>query len=342
MSFLRYLRDNLRMVLLYLVLTAFLAAMAALSGGGLLGPDGVYAAAATFVIYLAGLAVDYGVRRRQALRLRELVMAQDKTPVLPEPADAKDEIYAELVAGLYAQYMQDIHTMEEDFRDGRDFMAAWAHEVKTPITAARLLLEGPVGEAEAESLREEIERISSSVEQVLYHSRADSFSRDYLIADEALDRLVRENVKKHSALFIRKRIAVQIDVPPGLTVCTDRKWLLFILDQLLSNALKYTGQRGQVTITARREGNETVLAYRDNGVGIAAADLRRLFDKSFTGANGRAEGSSATGLGLYLAQRLARKLGHRITVDSVSDQGTTARVHFPLLEEAEYTLTKRA
>lgn len=340
MSFLRYLRDNLRMVLLYFVLAAFLAAMAALSGGGLIGPDGVYAVAATFVIYIAGLAVDYGVRRRQALRLRELVDAQDKTPVLPQPVDARDELYAELITGLYEEYIRNINTMEEDFRDGRDFMAAWVHEVKTPITAARLLLEGPLGEAETESLREEIERINGYVEQVLYHSRADSFSRDYLIAEEELDRLVRENVKKHSALFIRKRIAVHIDVPPGLTVCTDRKWLLFILDQLLSNALKYTAERGQVTITARREGREAILAYQDNGVGIAPADLQRLFDKSFTGINGRAEGSSATGLGLYLAQKLARKLGHRITVDSVRGQGTTARVHFPSLEEAEYSLTK--
>ncbi len=340
MSVWRYLKDNIRMVLLYFVLTAFLAAMAALSGGDFLGENGAYAASATFMIYAAGLAIDYGIRRRQALRLKELAAAQDKTPVLPEPADYRDELYAQLVAGLYADHMAGVDRLQEDFRDGRDFMAAWVHEVKTPITAARLLLESPVGEAEAESLKEEIQRINGYVEQVLFHARADSFSRDYLIAEEELDRLVRENVKKHSALFIRQRIAVGIDVPAGLTVCTDRKWLLFILDQLLSNALKYTGEHGHVSINARRDEREVVLSYCDDGVGIGSGDLQRLFDKSFTGANGRAEGSASTGLGLYLAQKLTRKLGHRITMESVRGQGTTARVHFPTLDDTEYDLTK--
>lgn len=340
MNFFRYLKDNIRFVLLYFVLAAFLAAIAVLSGGGLLGQDGIYAAVATFVIYLAGLLVDYGIRHKQALRLKELAAAQDKTPVLPEPNDYRDELYAELVAGLYGEQTKNLNRLEEDYRDSKDFMAAWAHEVKTPITAARLLLEGPVGEAEAESLREEVERINGYVEQVLFHSRIDSFSRDYLLAEEDLLRLVRENVKKHSALFIQKRITVEISMLTDLNVCTDRKWLLFILDQLLSNALKYTGEHGKVVITARRESRETVLSYCDNGVGIEATDLERLFDKSFTGRNGRAEGSAATGMGLYLAQKLARKLGHRITVSSVTGRGTTAEIHFPDLAENEYNLTK--
>ena len=340
MSFFRYLRDNIRFVLLYFVLAAFLAAIAALSVGNLIGPDGVYGAAATFVLYAAGLLTDYGIRRKQALRLKELAAAEDKTPVLPEPNDYRDELYAELISGLYDDQTKNLCSLEEDIRDSRDFMAAWAHEAKTPVTAARLILEGPVGEAEAESLREEIERINGYVEQVLFLSRSDSFSRDYLLAEEELARLVRENVKKHSALFIGKRIAVDIDVPPTLTVLTDRKWLLFILDQLLSNALKYTGGHGHVWISARRDGRETVLCYRDDGVGISRADLERLFEKSFTGGNGRAEGSAATGLGLYLARKLARKLGHQIEVKSEKGLGTEAAVRFPDLGETQYNLTK--
>ena len=340
MSFLRYLRDNIRFVLLYFMLVGFLAAMAVLAGSDLYRQDGVYAVEVTIVLYVAGLLVDYGICRKQVLRLRELVSAQDKTPLLPEPNDYRDELYAQLVAGLYDEQMKNLNRIEEDARDNREFMAAWVHEVKTPITAARLLLEGQVGEAEAESLREEIERINGYVEQVLFHTRADSFSRDYLLAEEELLRLVRENVKKHSALFIHKRISVQIDIPPHLTVCTDRKWLLFILDQLLTNALKYTYSNGSVLIAARRDGAETVLCYQDNGMGIEKADLVRLFDKSFTGRNGREGNSAATGLGLYLAQKLACKLGHRITVSSVKGQGTTATVHFPGLGDNEYNLTK--
>jgi signal transduction histidine kinase len=339
MSFPRYLKDNVRYVLLYFLLAVFLAAMALLDGQGRMEPgNAAYAAAVSFIVYVAGVLIDYSVRRRQAARLQELVRASDKTPVLPEPADYRDELYAELVAGLYAEYTTSTGRLEEDFRDSKDFMAAWAHEVKTPITAARLLLEGPVGEAEAESLREEIERINSSVEKVLYHSRSDSFTRDYIIAEVPLERLVKENVKKHSALFIRKHIGIQIDVPDGLAVDSDRKWLLFILDQLLSNALKYTGEGGHIAITARQDEKETVLTYRDDGIGIKAEDIGRLFTKSFTGRNGRAEESSATGLGLYLAQKLARKLGHSITISSTFGSGTAAEIHFPVLND--FYLTK--
>jgi signal transduction histidine kinase len=227
--------------------------------------------------------------------------------------------------------MDATRVIEEEYREDREFMIAWVHEVKMPITAARLLLES--GKYDGETLGEEIERISESVEKVLYYSRSDSFSQDYIIAEEDLNALVRENVKKHSALFIKKQIRVSLEVPAGLSVFTDRKWLLFIMDQLLSNALKYTEEKGAIQITAQRNGMETVLSYNDNGRGIKKEDMPRLFAKSFTGQNGRGPGSTATGLGLYLAQKLARKLNHSISISSEYGSGTSASIHFPILED---------
>jgi signal transduction histidine kinase len=193
-------------------------------------------------------------------------------------------------------------------------------------------------QSSADSLAVEIERINGSIEKILYYSRSDSFSRDYIIAEESLSKLAKENVKKHAALFIRKNIKVSIAVPEGLTVHTDRKWLLFIMDQLLSNALKYTPENGRIEISARQGDNETVLCYTDNGAGIAEEDIGRIFDKSFTGALGREPGSVATGLGLYLAQKLARKLGHSITIASAPGRGTAAEIHFPFIGDY-YNLT---
>lgn len=331
MSFFRYLRDNIRFIALYFVLAGFLVAMAYLDGQNSMQTDNaVYTALVSFVLFSSCVCVDYAIRLRHAKRLAELTRSADHAPVLPEPVDYRDELYTAYIHELYGQYTAAIRSTEDDSRENKEFMVAWAHEVKMPITAARLLLEGEPGEAEVSSLREEIGRINESVEKVLFYSRSDSFSRDYIIAEEVLERLVKDNVKKQSALFIKKHIRVAIDVPAELTVFTDRKWLLFILDQLLSNALKYTGIEGEIVISARQDGRETVLSYKDNGKGIKQEDIARVFAKSFTGQNGREPGSAATGLGLYLAQKLAGKLSHNITLSSRYGEGTTVEVHFPV------------
>lgn len=339
MSFFRYLRDNIRFIALYFVLVSFFAAMAFLDARSRMEPgNAAYTGAVSFALFAGCVGADYFIRRRYIRRLDAFAHADGKAPVLPEPAEYKDERYAALITGLYAQCVDDIRRLGEEHRESRDFMAAWAHEAKTPVAAARLLLEAGLEQASAESLAAEIGRINENIEKILYYSRSDSFSRDYIIAEENLSRLARENVKKHAALFIRKNVKVSIAVPEGLTVHTDRKWLLFIMDQLLSNALKYTPENGRIAISARQGENETVLCYLDDGTGIAEEDIGRVFDKSFTGTPGREPGSAATGLGLYLAQKLARKLGHAITITSASGRGTAAEVHFPFIDDY-YNLT---
>lgn len=340
MSFFRYLRDNVRFIVLYFALTAFLVTAAFLDAQSRMQPgNAAYVAVVSVLLFVACVAVDYGIRRRQAIRLAELVRSRDRTPVLPEPACFRDEQYAELIRGLYAGYMESIGEIEEDFKESKEFMAAWAHEVKTPITAARLLLEGGPDEQALASLAEELDRISESVEKVLFYTRSDSFSKDYIISEETLERLVKECVKKHSAIFIKKRIRIAIDIPEELSVQTDRKWLLFIMDQLVSNALKYTAAGGILTVSALQDEREAVLRLKDDGRGIPKEDIGRVFAKSFTGRQGREEGSAATGLGLYLAQKLARKLNHFLTISSEFGFGTTAEIHFPTIDD-ELKLTK--
>jgi signal transduction histidine kinase len=329
MSFFRYLRDNARFILLYFLLAAFVAAMAGLDAHSRMLPGNYgYMAAVSFTLFAACVAVDYAVRRKRAARLNELIASPDKTPVLPPPADYKDEQYAALISGLYAQYMESLGRLEEDYRENKEFMAAWAHEVKTPITAMRLLLDAEAdGESKA-ALEEELGRIHSAVERVLFHARSDSFSKDFVISEEPLAALVRESVKKHSALFIRRRIRLSIGIPEALSVQTDRKWLVFILDQLVSNALKYTPENGEIALSAADEGGATAFRCADNGRGISAADIERVFAKSFTGRAGREPGSSATGLGLYLARKLSGKLGHEISIESEYQKGTIVTLRF--------------
>lgn len=336
MSFWRYVRDNGRFLLLFVVLTVFIAVMTYLDAQNrMLSGNAIYLAGVSFVLLVLCVSIDYAIKRKQMKRLFGLISAADKTPILPAPTDYKDEVYTALIRNLYEDYMNALHRAEEDYREGTEFMTAWAHEVKTPITAAKLLLHDAsfVDEQTQNSLREEVDRIDGYVEKILYYSRSDSFSKDYLIAEEQLDSLAKESVKKHSTLFYRKQIRLENKLPKGLSVYTDKKWLLFIIDQLVSNALKYTPEGGCITLSAYNDERETVLVIEDTGVGIKSGDIARIFAQSFTGHNGRETGSNATGLGLYLSQKLAHKLGHYLTVDSNYGSGTTARIHFPILND---------
>ena len=340
MSFFRYLRDNIRFILLYFVIAFIVAAMALLdSDSRMLPGNSAYTAVVSFTLFAGCVAVDYMIRRKRAARLSELIASPDRTPVLPPPEDYKDEQYAALVSSLYSGYMESLGAMEEDCREHKEFMAAWAHEVKTPITAMRLLLDAEPESAQRAALEEELDRINAAVERVLFQTRSDSFSKDFIITEEALAPLARESVKKHSSLFIRRHIRLTFTIPDELMVQTDRKWLVFILDQLISNALKYTPENGEISLLAEDTGGSITFRCADSGRGIPSHDIERVFSKSFTGQAGREPGSSATGLGLYLARKLSGKLGHTLSIVSEPGNGTVVTLLFSKPHEILY-LTK--
>lgn len=165
-------------------------------------------------------------------------------------------------------------------------------------------------------------RIEQYVEMVLAFLRLDSQSSDYYFREYELDPLIKATVKKYSTWFIHRKISLSYE-PVGTTVLTDEKWLSFVLEQILNNALKYT-KRG--TISIYLEG-ENVLCIKDTGIGIAASDLPRIFERGFTGYNGRLD-KKASGLGLFMCKQICDKLGHEITAESVVGEGTIIRIIF--------------
>ncbi|MCD2348757.1 sensor histidine kinase [Clostridium guangxiense] len=270
---------------------------------------------------------DYSIKNRYIKELLLYKKGEDKTPILPSPFDYKDEIYMSMIEDLYMSYTEKLNNLEEKFDDNNDFVTAWVHEIKTPIATSKLLLES--GEINLKSFKEEIDKIDDYVEKVLYYSRSDDFSKDYIISEVDVGKLVKESIKIHSSIFIKKHIKLKLEIGSRFSVDTDKKWLLFIVNQVISNALKYTSLGGTILIRASQSDNEKILLIEDTGVGIKKEDLSRIFAKSFTGYNGRKENSKATGLGLYLSYKLARKLGHNITVESEYNKGTKFYIHFP-------------
>ena len=200
-----------------------------------------------------------------------------------------------------------------------EYYTLWAHQIKTPIAAMRLTLQNEDSPL-SRRLTAELGRVERYVEMVMAYLRLDGESTDYVLREYELDPILRAAVKRFSGEFIQKRLALDLR-PTGARVLTDEKWLSFVLEQLLSNALKYT-PAGSVSIYLE---SPAVLCIADTGIGIAPEDLPRIFDAGYTGLNGR-EDKRASGLGLYLCRRVCRSLGHGLTARSEPGKGTVMRL----------------
>lgn len=257
------------------------------------------------------------------------IIRSGKPVDLPSPGTAEARLYQRIIEDQARRGDAVIENMEAARREELAFLLAWVHRMKTPIAAARLQMERDrisPNKKTIESLEEEIDRIAEGVEQVLYYVRQSDFAEDYVIEEVPLDSIVTDSIKKHSRIFIGRKVALSQEGLAG-RVLTDRKWAGFVLDQLLSNALKYTPEGGRITVRAEDTPREIILTVADTGPGIRPEDLSRVFKRSFTGFNGRMEAAS-TGMGLYLAYSLCEKLNHRLTVNSTPGEGTRASVHF--------------
>lgn len=234
---------------------------------------------------------------------------------LPEPENQIEDDYNKLIKSLWKLYTDEHNMSQIKQKESIEYYTTWVHQIKTPISAMRLFLQTEDTEQNA-LLLAELFRIEQYVEMVLCYFRLDSSSNDFVFEEYLLDNIIRQAIRKYAAQFIRKRIQV-IYNGTNLRVVTDEKWLLFVIEQIISNAIKYTS-KGSVTI----EVSNNILKISDTGIGIAEEDLPRIFEKGFTGYNGRADKKS-TGLGLYLSKRIMDRLSHEISVKSKIGEGTT-------------------
>ena len=279
-----------------------------------------YSVLICFFIGAVCIAADfksYREKRRTLKRLlNEITLTEDN---LPQPQTAEEAAYQELIKTLFDFKQALANEMNEKYADMVDYYTLWAHQIKTPIAAMRLTLQS--GEiSQNRELSEDLQRIEQYVEMVLCYLRLGSETNDFLIKKYDLDGIIRQAVRKFSSQFIRRKIKLVYE-PVGVTVLTDEKWLLFVLEQVLSNALKYT-KSGEIEITL--EAPKTV-CIRDTGIGIAPEDINRIFEKGYTGYNGRTD-KKASGIGLYLCRQVCGKLGHTITARSQVGKGTEIRI----------------
>ncbi len=281
-----------------------------------LGYAAVLCGALTVVVLIIDCRIFYNRHRELRALAREIRLSVDH---LPLPKHVLEADYQEMLLLLFREKQAIQELSEEQYLDLMEYYTLWAHQIKTPIAAMRLLLNGEENELTLE-LQTELQRIEQYVEMVLCYLRLDAGSTDYVLRSYDLDSIIRQAVRKYAGQFIHKKLKLDYE-PLNCEVLTDEKWLLFVIDQLLSNALKYTFS-GSISITLELE---KTLCIRDTGIGIATEDLPRVFDKGFTGYNGRRD-KRASGIGLYLCKRIMGNLGHGIAIDSTLGEGTTVRL----------------
>ena len=312
--FFRYLKNRRKLILVFcfftmIFLTAFV--MYRLPPGAVLYPALLCLFFGTLIVIL-----DYKtVAKKHALLTDMKKLTIDLISFLPDCQSIEEEDFKDIIANLQLEHAQLLTRMNTRYNDMVDYYTVWAHQIKTPIASMHLTLQNDDSEL-SRKLSGELFRIEQYVEMVLAFLRLGSDSTDYVFKEHDLDSIIKSCVKKFSSEFIGRRIRLEY-TPTNIKIVTDEKWLSFVIEQLLSNALKYT-ENGAVKIYIKPK---NILCIEDTGIGIAKEDLPRIFENGFTGYNGRSD-KKATGIGLYLCKRICTNLKINISADSTPDCGT--------------------
>ena len=285
------------------------------------------------LVFLTVNMFDFFQQRARLLELKSILDGLDRkylfTECVPQPKGLFERRLFDLTRLAGRDMTGAVSDAKASQREYREYVERWVHEIKAPLTAARLICRELDGDTRRK-LTAELSQIEAHVERALFYARAENPEQDCLFRQANMGEIAAQAIENHRPLLIQSGIRVETD---GLdcTVYTDEKWAVFLLGQLLQNAARYRGPEPVITLSAQPLGRQTQLIVHDNGIGIPAHELPRVFDRGFTGSNGRSRGG-ATGMGLYLCKKLAGFLNLGLAVTSVEGKGTTVILTFPAKE----------
>nr|WP_194189690.1 sensor histidine kinase [Clostridium chrysemydis] len=328
MSFLDYIKDKLFFIIMNIFIFGI---MSVLMGIFKFGSGIVFIVFVIWFLPLISYIIAEFIRERKFFNELKIVTEElDKKYLIAEVIEEPNFIEGKILYDSLRESNKVMHETLNDYKkiqkDYKEYIEMWVHEIKTPIASSKLYIENNK-ETVGKELVNDINSIDSMVEQVLYYSKMDTANDDYIIKKIKLKDVVNKVIKRNSRVFIRKRIMVET-VGLEETVYSDSKWLEFIINQIINNSLKYTDSFGKITISSLENKDNVVLFIRDNGVGIREEDIDKIFNKGFTGENGRIFGKS-TGVGLYICKKLCKKLRIGISPKRL-EKGTELKLVFPV------------
>ena len=249
--------------------------------------------------------------------------------LIEEPNFIEGRLLKEILLQTNKSMVDNVNKYKYIQEDYKEYIEMWIHEIKIPIATTKLIIENNKSKV-TKSIEEEIEKIENYTEQALYYARSSTVEKDYIIRKCSLKDIVQECIRKNKTILIQEKIVVDThDI--DIQVNTDSKWIIFILNQIIQNSIKYRkiGEFSQIEIYSSRGKENVILSIKDNGMGIEKAEVDRVFEKGFTGTNGRILDKKSTGIGLYLCKKLCDKLGIAIELNSVKNEGTQVNLIFP-------------
>ena len=289
------------------------------------------------LVFLTVNMFDFFQQRARLLELKSILDGLDRkylfTECVPQPKGLFERRLFDLARLAGRDMTGAVSDAQASQREYREYVERWVHEIKAPLTAARLICRELDGDTRRK-LTAELSQIEAHVERALFYARAENPEQDCLFRQIELEKIAAQAIESHRSLLIQNGIRLEME-NMNCPVYTDEKWAVFILGQLLQNAARYRGPEPAVILSAKPLGRQTQLIVHDNGIGIPAHELPRVFDRGFTGSNGRSRGGS-TGIGLYLCRKLAVFLELELRMDSQEGAGTTVTLTFP----AKQNLTK--
>lgn len=281
------------------------------------------------VILTAYLVMSYYSRKMELEKLLKLAEQLEERYLLSEvmemPERADDQAYYRLLKLAGKSMLEQVNEVRREQTEYKEYVEQWVHEIKTPITAMKLLCENDHSQV-AKELLVELEKVNCYTEQALYYARSEHAEKDYSVREIRLFDVVHQSIAENKYLLLQNGVGIDLQETDD-TVYSDEKWLCFILNQLIVNSVKYRTEQPVLKFYTENQGNRIIFCVQDNGMGIDAGDLPRIFEKGFTGQNGRKVLQNSTGIGLYLCKRLCDKLGIGICADS-KGSGTIFRLIF--------------
>ena len=300
----------------------------------------VYAVSLCLTLAVIVLITDSArYRKKVEILTWQLEAVKEGTEKLPGPEDEIEQLYQMLLKNAQIEHARQVGNILQEKSEMTDYFTLWTHQIKTPIAAMHLLLQQEIRlqaqeitvqeenkaqeqyYMQKQEIESELFKIEQYVEMVLQYLRLNSSVNDFVLQEYELDGIIRQAVRKYAPMFIRRKLSLHYE-PLQVKAVTDEKWMTFVLEQILSNAIKYTSS-GDISI--RMENG--CLVIEDTGIGILPEDLPRIFDKGYTGYNGRSD-KKASGIGLYLVKKILNKLGHKILIESEPGKGTKVKLLF--------------
>ena len=264
------------------------------------------------------------IKNMEELKEKYLISEIIKTPNFIEGKILKD-----ILQDTGKSMLENVNYYKNIQEDYKEYIELWIHEVKIPIAASKMIIENNKNEV-TKSIDEELDKVENYTEQALFYARSNAVEKDYIINKTNLKEIVNGAILKNKTTLLNEKVSIELSNLKEEEVYTDSKWAVFIVNQIIQNAIKYSKKENKKIEISSQEKNDKVILYiKDNGIGIKKGEITRVFERGFTGENGRIIGQKSTGIGLYLCKKLCDRLGLGIELNSEKDKGTEVRIIFP-------------